>query len=68
MSGPQLASRLRQQRPVMKVLFASGYTESAIANQQLLEKGVPFLQKPITPNSLLRRVRETLDAPRIHFD
>ncbi|MDP1922798.1 MAG: response regulator [Myxococcales bacterium] len=60
MSGHQLAERMRHQRPLMKVLFTSGYTEDAVAQQATLESGAHFLQKPLTASTLLRRVREVL--------
>jgi PAS domain S-box-containing protein len=60
MSGRQLAERLTKMRPEMKVLFMSGYTEDATLNRSVLESGTAFLQKPLTPDSLARKVREVL--------
>jgi signal transduction histidine kinase len=62
MNGRELAERVRSRRPGVRVLFTSGYTDDAILRHGVLDEGVPFLQKPITPASLMRSVRETLDA------
>ena len=62
-SGPRLAGKLAAIRPLMKVLCMSGYSDEAIVHHGLIEAGVAFLQKPLTPESLSRKVREVLDAP-----
>jgi two-component system cell cycle sensor histidine kinase/response regulator CckA len=62
MNGPQLASRLAPLRPGMRVLYVSGYTENVVS-EGTLQPGAAYLSKPITPVTLLGKVREVLDAP-----
>ena len=62
MSGPELAKRLTVTRPGMKVLCMSGYTDDSIVRHGVLATGVAFVQKPITPALLSRKVREVFDG------
>jgi signal transduction histidine kinase/DNA-binding response OmpR family regulator len=60
-SGPQMAHRLTDKMPNLKVLFMSGYTDDAIVHHGVLDPGVAFIQKPFIPMDLARKVRMTLD-------
>jgi signal transduction histidine kinase len=61
LSGRELGTRLAVLRPELPVLYMSGYTGEDVIQRGLLEPGVPFQQKPFTPEGLARKVREMLD-------
>ena len=61
MGGKETAKRLQAFYPRMKVIYMSGYTDNAIVKYGVLAPGLNFLQKPFTPESLARKVREMLD-------
>jgi CheY-like chemotaxis protein len=61
-SGRMLAQRLSHLQPTLKVLYMSGYTDDAIVNHGVLSRDIAFLQKPFTPTTFGRAVREALDA------
>lgn len=60
MGGCELAKRMVQAHPKLKVLYTSGYTDEAIIRHGVLTSGLPFLQKPFTPQTLARKVHEVL--------
>ncbi len=62
LSGRRVAEQILTSRPDTRVLFTSGYTDDAMVQHRTLGVGVPFLQKPFTPEALLRKVREVLDG------
>ena len=64
MSGRKVAEHLAFLRPGMKLLYMSGYTDNAIIHHGVLEASTAFLQKPFTPATLARKVREVLDLGR----
>jgi CheY-like chemotaxis protein len=61
MSGCQLAERLTQERPRLKVLYMSGYTDEAVLRAGVSTSAFNMLLKPFTPSKLARKVREILD-------
>jgi nitrogen-specific signal transduction histidine kinase/CheY-like chemotaxis protein len=63
MSGPELADRLANSHPQIKVLYISGYTDYAGLHHGALDLGAAFLQKPFSPEALARKVREVLGGP-----
>ena len=62
MSGRELAERLHASCPEMKVLFMSGYTDDTVLQHGVVESEVNFIQKPFSPDDLVCKVREVLDA------
>ena len=60
MSGPALAELLIGKKAQLKVLFMSGHTDNKVSFEKILEQGVPFLPKPFTSDTLIKKVRETL--------
>ncbi|HWP34705.1 MAG TPA: response regulator [Thermodesulfobacteriota bacterium] len=61
--GCELARRLAEARPSLKVLYVSGYTGNALTCGDTPVEELAFLQKPFTPQALLAKVREVLDGP-----
>jgi len=61
MDGRQLAQRVGERKPGVKVVFMSGYTADVIAQRGVLDEGVQFLSKPFTRDDLARKVREVLE-------
>jgi two-component system cell cycle sensor histidine kinase/response regulator CckA len=61
MRGPDLAERACKNRPDIRVLYMSGYSQDAISHRGVLDAGMELLQKPFTPARLTEKVREVLD-------
>jgi len=61
MNGKDLYDTMLEQRPDIKVLFMSGYTDDVIAKHGVLEGGTPFIQKPFSIEALAAKVREVLN-------
>lgn len=64
MNGRELVTQLRPLRPNVRVLYTSGYTDDVIARHGVLEAGVAYLEKPFTPTSLGKKVRDILGSDR----
>ncbi len=61
-NGKEAYEEIRLINPAVKTVFASGYAEDILSKEGLLEPGIHFLLKPLTPSELLKKVREVLDA------
>jgi DNA-binding NtrC family response regulator len=61
--GRDVAESLARLHPGVKVLYMSGYTDESIVHRGVLEEGIAFIEKPFTPDALLRKVRQVLADP-----
>jgi CheY-like chemotaxis protein len=66
LGGREMAARLAERWPEVPVLFTSGYTGMDVVRRGLLDEGREFLQKPLAPEALARKVREMVDARAIN--
>jgi DNA-binding response OmpR family regulator len=62
MHGRELAEALMRDRPGMRVLFMSGYTEDEVLHRGISTEALAFIAKPFTPDTLAARVRDVLDV------
>lgn len=60
MNGRQLADAVRMTRPDLKVLFITGFAESAVLNHAHLETGMHIVTKPFSMDALALRIREVI--------
>jgi len=65
LGGREMAARLAERWPEVPVRFTSGYTGMDVVRRGLLDEGREFLQKPLAPEALARKVREMVDARAI---
>jgi len=64
--GRDLAQRLSSVRPGLPIIFMSGYTDDDLTRRGLLERGIPFLEKPFSPQDLTRLVTDVLQGAASH--
>ena len=62
MNGRQLADAGRERRPGLKIMFITGYAESAMLSSGKLEAGMTVLTKPFAVNALEDHIRKTMQA------
>jgi len=67
-NGKELAGRIAALHPGMPILFTSGYGESIIATNGVIDSDLHFLAKPYRPAQLARKVREVLDEEQQNKD
>ena len=60
-SSAEVARRLREDEPALKILFTGGYRADFVSGKAVLMPGINFLPKPYKPEKLIRLVRENLD-------
>jgi CheY-like chemotaxis protein len=60
-TGVELHRSLARQQPHLKVLYMSGYNQSAIADRLQLENEISYIQKPFVPADLIAKVRRILE-------
>nr|WP_321399258.1 PocR ligand-binding domain-containing protein [uncultured Desulfobacter sp.] len=63
MNGKDLARTLTEHFPDLKCLFMSGYTANVIADHGVLDRGVHFINKPFSKQTLAKKVRDVLNTP-----
>lgn len=61
-SGGELASKLRAEKPELKVIYMSGYSVEILEKDLRDDKDFRFMEKPYTPQTLIQMVRDCLDA------
>jgi two-component system, cell cycle sensor histidine kinase and response regulator CckA len=66
MSGRELAELVTGRHPDTKVIYMSGYTTDAIVQHGIIESNRAFLQKPFSPDAVVRKVREVLDKADVN--
>ena len=65
LSGWDVAQQMRQRYPGLRVVYMSGYTDDVLGQREVLGGGVPVLEKPFSPEALVRAIRLALEAPAL---
>ena len=61
-NGKECCDEIKKLAPGMKVIFTSGYTANIIHKKGILDEGIDLILKPVSPNQLLKKIREVLDS------
>ncbi len=64
MNGSELADHMKMSKPEIKILFMSGYTDTAIVQQEFLDSKALFIQKPFYPVEIVQKIRTILDSSK----
>jgi PAS domain S-box-containing protein len=67
-TGKEVAEAVSERRPNIRVLYMSGYPESVVASQGVVDQAIRLLSKPFKALDLLQHVRGVLDAPIARSD
>ena len=63
-SGVDLAEQLQSEKPSLRIVYTSGYSQEVADRRVALEEGVNFLPKPYHAPELALIIRRSLDSPR----
>lgn len=62
-SGKEAYDAIKRIRPDMKVLFMSGYSDDILCKRNIIDRGLDYVLKPVSPTEILEKVRNILDKP-----
>jgi DNA-binding NtrC family response regulator len=62
MGGREMSAKVAERWPQVPVLFTSGYTGLDVVRRGLMEEGCEFIQKPLAPEALIRKVRQMVSS------
>jgi signal transduction histidine kinase/ActR/RegA family two-component response regulator len=64
MSGWELAKKVNEKRPKIKIIFTSGYMDNPIVLYDIMKQGAPFINKPFAPEALAKIINEILEEKK----